>query len=346
MSDNSSSVRLRGSGTKTTRKVPRGVKIAKRMRWHFPALSAMTVGSVMLTVSIVLAQAPAAQPIAAQDIQTVSVNALGSLPRQPAVPAILSRQPSTDAGALAPAQPNEHPLMPVLRWAKQGLPAIENLQDYSATLVKRERIRGKLSGYEYLSIKIRHKPLSVYARFLAPVGVEGQEVIYIAGQNQGNMWAHKARSSLTVSLRPEGLLAMNGRRYPLTEIGLVNLVRRLVEVGEQDVHYGECEVKYFMGAKVDKRPCTVIQVVHPVQRDTFSFHLARVFVDDELKVPIRYESHYWPREPGGEPLLLEEYTYLDLKMNNGFTDADFSPENPEYHFHQSAARLRQGKEAP
>ena len=195
-----------------------------------------------------------------------------------------------------------------------------------------QRIRGKLSGYEYLSIKIRHAPFSVYAYFQAPLGVKGQEVIYIAGQNQGNILAHKAHMSATVSLHPDGLIAMSGRHYPITEIGLVNLVWRLVEVGEQDLKYGECEVKYFSHAKINQRPCTVIQVVHPLPRDVFLFHLARVFVDDEWKLPIRYESYDWPTEPGGEPRLIEEYTYLDLKLNNGFTDEDFSTQNPEYHF--------------
>ena len=227
--------------------------------------------------------------------------------------------------------------MPVLRWAERGLPAIERLKDYSATLVRRERIRGKLGGYEYASIKIRHEPFSVYACFQAPAAVRGQEVVYTVGQNQGNLLAHKMRVPVTVSLDPDGLIAMSGRHYPLTEIGLVNLVRRLVEVGQQDVHYGECEVKYFTGAKVNDRVCTVIQVVHPTPRDQFRFHLARVFVDDELMVPIRYESHDWPREPGGQPELIEEYTYLDLKLNNGFTDEDFSARNPAYHFHQAAA---------
>ena len=40
----------------------------------------------------------------------------------------------------------------------------------------------------------------------------------------------------------------------------------------------------------------------------------------------------WPREKGGPPELLEEYTYLDLKLNNGFTDADFDTQNPGYRF--------------
>ena len=85
---------------------------------------------------------------------------------------------------------------------------------------------------------------------------------------------------------------------------------RLVEVGEQDLKYGECEVKYFSHAKINQRPCTVIQVVHPLPRDVFLFHLARaLFVDDEWKLPIRYESYDRPTEPGGEPRLIEEYTY-------------------------------------
>jgi hypothetical protein len=235
-------------------------------------------------------------------------------------------------------QADEHPLAPVLRWAQQRLPAIEKLKDYSAVLVRRERIRGKLTGYENVFVKIRHQPFSVYACFQAPAAVKGQEVIYVAGQNQGNLLAHRAGMLVTAHLNPDGMIAMNRRRYPLTEIGLVNLVRRLVEVGQKDVHHGECEVKYFTNAKVNNRPCTVIQVVHPTPRDVFQFHLARVFVDDKLMLPIRYESHDWPSEPGGEPRLIEEYTYLDLKLNNGFTDEDFSIRNPEYHFPQPTAK--------
>ena len=45
----------------------------------------------------------------------------------------------------------------------------------------------------------------------------------------------------------------------------------------------------------------------------------------------------WPREAGGQPELIEEYTYRDLKLNIGLTDEDFSTQNPDYHFRQAAA---------
>ena len=58
----------------------------------------------------------------------------------------------------------------------------------------------------------------------------------------------------------------------------------------------------------------------------------RVFVDAELHIPIRYEAHDWPATAGGEMVLLEEYTYLDVKINRGFTDIDFDMSNPAYSF--------------
>ena len=238
------------------------------------------------------------------------------------------------APKLGPGQAGEHPLMPTLRWAYAGLGNVEKIQDYSATVAKHERIAGKVGDYEYMFIKVRHRPFSVYMYFLSPP--KGQEVIFVEGQNDGNMWAHTTgiKNSVfgTVSLKPDGPIAMRNQRYPLTELGILNLTRRLVEVGEQDVKYGECNVKFYEGAKINNRVCTCIEVIHPVPRRNFLYHLARIFVDKEYNLPIRYESYDWPKEKGGKPELIEEYTYLNLKFNNGFTDADFDIRNPNYKF--------------
>ncbi len=225
--------------------------------------------------------------------------------------------------------------MPALRWAYSGLKDVEMIQDYSATVAKRERIGGKLLDYQYMFVKLRQHPFSVYMNFLGPATLKGQEVIYIEGKNNGRMWAHGVgfqKMFGTVSLKPDGPVAMKEQRYPLTELGILNLIKRLVEAAEKDVKYGECEVKFYQGAKVQGRVCTCIEVVHPVPRRNFLFHMAEIFVDKELNLPIRYASYDWPREKGGKPELMEEYTYLNLKLNNGFTDADFDTKNPAYKF--------------
>lgn len=244
-------------------------------------------------------------------------------------------QRSPGAQQPGPARPNEHPLTPALRWARDGLKNAEKIQDYSATLVKRERINGKLGEYEYLFLKVRHKPLSVYMYFLHPPALKGREVIFIKGRNDGKMFAHGTgwESTFgTISLDPKGMIAMRGQLYPITEIGILNLVYRLIEVAEADTKYGECEVKFYKGAKVNERSCTCIEVIHPKPRSNFLFHKAQIFVDDKLNLVIRYAAWDWPKSPGGALELLEEYSYLNLKLNNGFTDADFDIRNPNYRF--------------
>jgi outer membrane lipoprotein-sorting protein len=241
---------------------------------------------------------------------------------------------AADANAAAAGA---HPLQPALELARKGLANLQaNIHDYSCTIVKRERIDGKLKEHDYIFAKIRHEPFSVYLYFLAPEDSKGQEVIWVDGHNDGNMLAHAGsgvRAMVgTVSLKPQSMIAMEGQRYPITEIGVENLAGRLVEVAEHDAQFGECEVNFFPGAKVNGRVCTCIQVVHPVPRRNFRFHLARVFIDDEYLIPVRYEAYDWPTEAGGQPVLMEEYTYMNVKINNGFTDADFDPKNTAYKF--------------
>ena len=215
--------------------------------------------------------------------------------------------PNSDISSPAESgDPSEHPLMPAIRWARANVSSFQRINDYSAILAKRERIGGKLTDFEYIFLKIRHKPTSVYLYFMAPNDVKGQEVIYVEGTNDGKMWAHGVGMQQmlgTMALKPDGPIAMRGQRYPVTEIGMFVLTRRLIMEAEKDVKYGECEVKFFKGAKIDDRTCTCMQVTHPVPRVNFRYHLARIFIDDQWNLPIRFEAYEWPKEQGGPPEL-------------------------------------------
>lgn len=243
---------------------------------------------------------------------------------------------SADDPNLLADVPENHPLMPVLQYAVDGLRDLEKIEDYSCTMVKRERINGVVGSHQYFSCKIRHKPFSVYMYFLTPAESKGQEAIYVEGQNDGKLWAHtvgfRDRVVGTLSLDPRGKLAMIDNRYAITEIGILNLTKRLIEVGKADAQHGDCEVKITPKVKIEGRECKLIECTHPEQRREFRFHIARIYIDEELRVPVRYEAYSWPTRAGGKPVLEEEYTYLDVKLNNGFEDIDFSPRNKNYGF--------------
>lgn len=239
---------------------------------------------------------------------------------------------------------DEHPLDPALRVARNLLEHIQqNVDDYTAITFKRERIHGSLTAEEKLFCKIRNRklkegkqvvPLSVYLRFQQPEDKNGQEVIWIEGKNDGKLIAHTtgALGLVRFPLAPTGPIAMAGNRYPITDIGIENLVVKLIERGEKERKLDGCEVEFIEGVELNGRACTVIEVRHPEQKSEFDFYLAQFFIDDELNVPLRYAAYTWPIEEGGEPVLEEEYTYRDLKLNVGLTDADFDPDNPDYDY--------------
>ena len=207
------------------------------------------------------------QPLEGQAQQQPAAQVPQTLPAGPGDPPGFRATEISASGAALPANvpadggagqaTQEHPLMPALRWARQGLIDINKIHDYSCTLVKRERIDGTLGEHEYIFVKVRHQPFSVYTYFLGPPRVKGQEAIYVEGQNSGNLLAHgngiKHRLIGTVSLKPTSPLAMSGNRYPITEMGMRRLLERLLEIGTNDVKYGECNVKWIQNAKINQR---------------------------------------------------------------------------------------------
>jgi hypothetical protein len=243
-----------------------------------------------------------------------------------------------------------HPLDKALAMARESLELIRTqIDDYTCRIVKRERIKGELLPMEHMNAKIRNRkvvdgivksPLSVYLHFVSPDSVKGREVVWVEGQNNGKLRAHegglKGKLLPTVWLDPDGALAMNGNLHPIYEIGIENLVTKLIERGEREKLNGnpqDCEVRFIEGAKINGRKCTVLEVGHPIQRPQYEFHKAQIFIDDELGIPLRYAAYYWPDKPGAKELpVIEEYTYLDVKLNVGLTDADFDSNNPNYNF--------------
>lgn len=252
---------------------------------------------------------------------------------QPAQLAARVSPPKTQPPFDLAKRPGEHPLMPALRVAKEGLAKIDaNIQDYSAMLFKQERINGVLHDEEVAYVKVRHQPFGVYMFFLKPH--KGRECLY---NNQldgakGKLVAMDCgwkRKFGKLELDPEGNLAMKGQKYPIMKLGIRMLTSELVDVASNDVQFGECEVRT-AASTINGRAVTMIEVVHPTPRQNFRFHKAEVFIDNELHVPIRYAAYMWPEKPGDPPPLEEAYTYLNLKVNNGFRPVDFDKENPEY----------------
>lgn len=235
--------------------------------------------------------------------------------------------------ALGQEQAKEHPLIPAIKIAKQSLAVVSQIQDYECQFSRRELVKNQLVSQRML-MRLRHQPLSVYMKFIEPSA--GREVLYVAGKNQGKLLAHEASglSSLvgTVSLSVNSPTVMAESRHPITEAGMKRLVELVIEQWELESRYGEIDVKYYPDAKMGNSTCEVLEASHPRPRKQFKYHLTRLYIDKQTRLPVRVENYGFPQSPGHKPVLIEEYTYTNIKVNNGFKDSDFDQRNPKYSF--------------
>lgn len=277
----------------------------------------------------------------------------------------------------------QHALDPVLELAREALVQHRKRDtDYTAIMIKRERIGGKLLPQSKMELKLRYSPaksestqskssvendsdkavadeskkevdstakndaeearhVSVYLKFIEPKNQAGREAIWVQDANDGSLIVHETGmlNLLRAKLAPNSTLAMLGNKYPVTEIGLEKLLTKLIERGERDKQYGPCEVAFHENVMLGERNCKLIEVKHPAPTEKvngvevkFEFHLAQIYIDKELMLPIRYACYLWPTADSDELPLEEEYTYEDIHLNVGLTESDFDPDNKQYNY--------------
>ena len=254
----------------------------------------------------------------------------------PQRPRVVFKLPTPEPGS------KEHSLMPLIRHAEATyIDVRRSIRDYSCIMVRRERVAGRLRKHEFIYAKVRHRrvdngrlvtPFSVYLKFAKPDSVKGREVLYVEGRNDDQMFVRrggKRLSFFTTQLAPESELAMRENRYPITQFGIENMLRRLIVQARAELK-APCDVDYLPDASINGRAATGI-VIKPTRLSSdSSFYEARVFVDNELNLPIHYEAYAPPTEDDDKPRLLEQYTYTKIKLNVGYSDIDFDENNPNY----------------
>jgi hypothetical protein len=210
----------------------------------------------------------------------------------------------------------------------------QSITDYTCTFYKRERIGDRLGETHVMHMKIRTSPHSVYLKFQQPA--HGREAIYIAGRNGGKLLAHDVGLNKllagTLSLEPTSARAMEECRHPITEAGIGALLDTLAKRWALELNPEESTIRFHNDMLVGKERCSMIESIHPHRKSHFLHHKVRVYIDEDLGLPIRFEAYDWPKRPHLEPELTEEYTYTELKLNVGLQEIDFDVANSAYSF--------------
>jgi len=238
----------------------------------------------------------------------------------------------TQLAAQAAEADEKHPLTPALHLATDSLHALDDLTDYQATFIKSELIGRNLVNTRMM-LKLREEPFSVYLKFLKPHA--GREVVYVKGRNNDYLQVHDvgfASLAGTLSLDPKGGMAMDDNRYPVTSIGMRNMLVKLVDTWLAGRQLDGLSVNIFPNVQLGDIACKAVEVSHSRQHASTRFKMTRLYLHGKTNWPIRVQAYNFPGRRDKDAPLAEDYMYADLKVNNGFREVDFSTKNPQYNF--------------
>ncbi len=218
-----------------------------------------------------------------------------------------------------------------------ALKAISAYEGYTCSFHKREWAKPLIGNTyrltdEKISLKVRHEPFSAYLHFDHPEK-RGTEALYVEGKNDGNVIAHSTRFPHkllgTIRVLPSDPKVMADNRYPITNIGLKNLMQKFKNESEKyKDSLKDVSFTLVKDDKIDERPCKVIEIWN-ANPDKYPRASARLYIDREWNIPVGFES-YEKMTGRAEPVLVEFYRYTNLKFNPGLKDIDFDPANPAY----------------
>jgi len=212
------------------------------------------------------------------------------------------------------------------KFINSAIEQFRNVADYTCTLDKRVNKNGTL--YEELDIYVKYKkPKHYYFRW-DQGQAKGQEVIFVEGKHRDKIVAHSGGlfRFFTLHLDPEGKMAMQKNRHSLKESGLEKVMYMIETNYIHSRETGLGTIKYIGEDRIGETDVLVINGSFP-ENQGFYTHEIIIALDKELLLPVKVSVYDWSYE------LIEEYEFRDLRINVGFSELDFDPDNPEYNFY-------------
>jgi hypothetical protein len=199
------------------------------------------------------------------------------------------------------------------------------VQGYTATLYKQERIGGRLQPSEVIDVAFREKPFSVLLRWKEGAR-RAAAVLYVKGENRDQLLVRPAgilSVAGIVTRDPNGEEAKQSGRYPLTEFGIKIGMQRTLASWEKAKKDDALHVEYLGVQKIHElggRPCWVLKrtryaapTAEGIMESTFFFDK-----DNWLQVGSLLK--------GEEGKRIGAYFFRDLQINPEFSNDMFSRE--------------------
>ncbi len=127
-----------------------------------------------------------------------------------------------------------------------------------------------------------------------------------------------------MSLDPNNARAGQSSRHSITEAGLSNLIESTAKRWDEEQRFGLTEV-HAAPYEFNHLHCTRVETVHPREpRGLFVFQRNVIYFDEQTNLPIRVECYEFPSDSAPRGGLAEEYSYINLRLNQGLKQTHFA----------------------
>ena len=206
----------------------------------------------------------------------------------------------------------------LLKWSLETYQ--KRIHDYTGTFLKQERIKGKLKKTEQIAIMFKEKPFSIFMKWEKNAG-SGDKMLYVEGSNNNQMLVHPTGLWAwikSVQRDPQGKDAKKASLRTCDQFGFYRSMKSLLELYETAQKSGDLKTRSLGETKVDGRPCIALERILPNNKK-YPYQRTVVEIDIEYLLPVSVSMY------DSKNQLVGRYVFLNLKFNNGLTNASFTP---------------------
>jgi hypothetical protein len=194
--------------------------------------------------------------------------------------------------------------------------------DYTCTLIKQERIGGRVSNEQEIAVKFLAHPFSVAMKWTPQTAGVGDRVLYVEGKYNDKMLVRPTgvfgQLVGTVMRQPDGPQAMQSTLRPVNQFGFRKSLESLLKVYRQALAAGDLTESFGGYAEVAGRKAVVLIRTLP-PKDNYPAAKTVIYIDLEYLVPVAVEGYDWDQQ------LSSRYVFKDIRFNVGLTSEDFLP---------------------
>jgi hypothetical protein len=219
---------------------------------------------------------------------------------------------------------------------------LAEVHGYRCTLIKQERIHGKLNDREVIAMAVRAEPYAVLLMWKEgakkTLGSATEGTLYVAGENNGAIIACRPSSFLkTLTLRPTDAAPRAAARYSIAVAGIGHAMERTVRAWTEARDRGHLKAEY-LGKKpvpeLNGRVCYHFRRTAPQpELDSFTMHepapdpatrpadvhrYVELFIDAEHLIQV---GSVLTNDAGG---LVGSYYFRDVELNPAFPRDQFT----------------------